>query len=321
MVNENLCPIWGTPAQSYATGGFDGRLVSSARAGYSATYATPTYKITRTAEFQLKSELHPILRSSEVQRGLTNWIVSRHLAGEALPLVTSDIVIQSAAFTSLTYGQRKERLLRLLRDRRFEIGDKLRANEDALLPLLDFTEPHQVTSFFALLTESRILKFVGLGDFEIDVEGLNLLEANSVNSSKVFIAMWFDGSLDVAAAAISTAIRSCKLEPVRIDKVEHADKICDRIIAEIRSSKFVIADFTCGIVKSSNKDFTVPRGGVYYEAGFAQGLGKQVIWTCREDQIKDVHFDTRQYAHIVWKDEEELSTKLETRIRALGLNG
>ena len=37
----------------------------------------------------------------------------------------------------------------------------------------------------------------------------------------------------------------------------------DRIIAQIRASKFVVADFTRN------------RGGVYYEAGFALGLGSQ----------------------------------------------
>ncbi len=32
-------------------------------------------------------------------------------------------------------------------------------------------------------------------------------------------------------------------------------------------------------------DFTGHRGGVYFEAGFAHGLGIPVIWTCREDQL------------------------------------
>ena len=40
---------------------------------------------------------------------------------------------------------------------------------------------------------------------------------------------------------------------------------------QIRKSKFLIADFTG------------QRGGVYYEAGFAYGLGLPVIWTCRKD--------------------------------------
>ncbi len=60
----------------------------------------------------------------------------------------------------------------------------------------------------------------------------------------------------------------------------------DRILARIRESRFVIADLTHN------------RGGVYYEAGFAEGLGIPVIYTCDADCLdpeapkeKRVHFD------------------------------
>jgi hypothetical protein len=46
-------------------------------------------------------------------------------------------------------------------------------------------------------------------------------------------------------------------------------------------------------------DFTGQRGGIYFEAGFAQGLGKQVIWLCREDEVWKVHFETSQCNHII----------------------
>ena len=54
----------------------------------------------------------------------------------------------------------------------------------------------------------------------------------------------------------------------------------------------------------------IARGGVYYEAGFAQGLGLPVIWTCRKDMIDYVHFDTRHCAHIDWEAPDELKDKL-----------
>jgi nucleoside 2-deoxyribosyltransferase/ribosomal protein S27E len=124
-------------------------------------------------------------------------------------------------------------------------------------------------------------------------------------SSKAFVAMWFNDDVENAyETAIKKAVVDAGYEPVRIDKVEHNNKIDDEIIANIRESKFVIADFTGH------------RGGVYFEAGYAMGLGKPVIWTCREDHLKDIHFDTRQYAHIVWDTEEDLYQKLYNRIRA-----
>lgn len=128
-------------------------------------------------------------------------------------------------------------------------------------------------------------------------------------SDQAFVAMWFDDSMSAAyTKGIEKAVEDAGYKPLRIDSVEHNGKIDDRIIAEIRRSRFVVVDFT------SEKD--KPRGGVYYEAGFAQGLGVDVIWTCREDMIEHVHFDTRQFNHITWTDPKDLYTKLKTRIEA-----
>lgn len=83
------------------------------------------------------------------------------------------------------------------------------------------------------------------------------------------------------------------------------EKICDKIQVDIKKSRIVIADVTEN------------NSGVYYEAGFAQGLGIPVIWTCRKDKISEVHFDTRQYNHILWESKEELYEKLKVRIKSL----
>ncbi|MGG1824137.1 hypothetical protein [Bacillus mycoides] len=132
------------------------------------------------------------------------------------------------------------------------------------------------------------------------------LERESVQDSQdAFVAMWFDEKVnDVYDEAISEAIKEAGYNPIRIDKVNHNNKICDEIIVKIKRSKFIIADFTGN------------RGGVYFEAGYAMGLGKPVIWTCHTDHLKDLHFDTRQYSHIVWETKEDLRVQLLNRIKA-----
>ena len=103
---------------------------------------------------------------------------------------------------------------------------------------------------------------------------------------------------------------------MRIDRKEHINKIDDEIIAEIRRSRFLVADFSQGDDGA--------RGGVYFEAGFALGLGIPVIYTCRKSDIDKLHFDTRQYNHIVWETPEDLRTALKNRILAVigeGPNG
>jgi nucleoside 2-deoxyribosyltransferase len=138
---------------------------------------------------------------------------------------------------------------------------------------------------------------------------LGVLDGPNSTSQQAFIAMWFDDSMTEAyEKGIAPAVREAGYEPLRIDGKEHNNKIDDEIIAEIRRSRFVIADFTQGD--------TGARGGVYYEAGFAHGHSIPVIFCCREDVISKVHFDTRQYNHITWKTPEELRERLSQRISA-----
>ena len=72
-------------------------------------------------------------------------------------------------------------------------------------------------------------------------------------------------------------------------------------------------------------DLTGNRGGVYYEAGFAEGLGIPVILTCKENEIDNVHFDLKQKNILIWTDENlktgEFQRKLVARIvEVIGFN-
>lgn len=114
------------------------------------------------------------------------------------------------------------------------------------------------------------------------------------DSEQGFVAMWLDKSMDaVYENGLRPAIEDAGYRAVRIDRELNVDKIDDAILAGIRQSRFVVADFTHG-------DNGV-RGSVYFEVGFARGLRIEVISTCREDQVDSLHFDTRQYYHIAWK--------------------
>lgn len=147
---------------------------------------------------------------------------------------------------------------------------------------------------------------------------LEELETKAVNSEQAFVAMWFDESVDEAyEKGVEPAIIDSGYRPLRIDKKEHNNKIDEEIILEIGRSQFVVCDFTCELVEHKGKLTALPRGGVYYEAGFAQGLRIPVIWMCRADHIKHVHFDTRQFNHLAWKTPEDLRTRLRNRIGAV----
>ena len=137
---------------------------------------------------------------------------------------------------------------------------------------------------------------------------LDALSTESAPSSHMgFCAMWFDDSVKpIWTQAIEPAILSAGYEPIRIDGHQHNNRIDDEIIALIRRSKFVVADFTG------------QRGGVYFEAGYALGHGLPVIWTVRKDDLEEVHFDNRQYNFLLWAESDlgKFKTDLQNRIEA-----
>lgn len=149
-----------------------------------------------------------------------------------------------------------------------------------------------------------------LNNIQITPKGyafLDSLKHTNTLSQIGFCAMWFDTNVTpVWTDAISLAIRDAGYDPKRIDTHQHNNRIDDEIIAMIRRSKFVVADFTG------------QRGGVYFEAGFALGLGLTVIWTCEKSDLEKVHFDNRQYNFLLWEKDKlaEFKEALQNRIEA-----
>lgn len=59
------------------------------------------------------------------------------------------------------------------------------------------------------------------------------------------------------------------------------------------------------------------NNGAYYEAGYALGLGKEVIHICKKSELTSgLHFDVAQVNTIVYDNIEELPAKIVKRIKA-----
>ena len=181
---------------------------------------------------------------------------------------------------------------------------------------LYFQHTYELDFFIRTLEELgyidiKNLTKAGIERVNLTYKGLTKVIENKDNgalSNKCFIAMSFTDNIKINAIreAIRESVEYTKYEVILIDE-KHINSdvtINDAIISEIRKSKFMIADFT------ENKH------GVYFEAGFANGLGKKVIYTCQKDDMKDVHFDTKHYSHIVYENVEELKTRLINKIEA-----
>ncbi|MDP3719865.1 MAG: hypothetical protein Q8T13_19060 [Acidobacteriota bacterium] len=179
-----------------------------------------------------------------------------------------------------------------------------------LAPMIDAANKKEVDFLIGTLGEQGLLvqnEQITGRHYRITARGWNYLRP--VDSGGIagtaFAAMWFDPQMDAPyLQGIVPAIESCGFTVNRVDRTPHNDQITDRIMAGIRSAQFVVADFTG------------QRPSVYYEAGFAQGLGKTVVRTCRDTDFGDLHFDTRQYLHIKWSTVEHLRSALEDHVRA-----
>ncbi len=142
---------------------------------------------------------------------------------------------------------------------------------------------------------------------QITAAGLESLaddDTPATDSEQGFVAMCFADSLAAAYHdGISPALEDLGYRAHRVDDREYEGRIDDEIRGQIEKSRFVVADLT------------QHRGGVYYEAGVAHGLGIPVFFTCHKDDFNDRHFDIRQYNTIVWETPEELKDKLHARIQ------
>jgi hypothetical protein len=133
---------------------------------------------------------------------------------------------------------------------------------------------------------------------------------------KCFVACAF-GKEDVDEMydnAIVPVLNSLQILPLRVDRLDHNEDIDDKIFQLLNESDFCITDLTFA------------RPSAYYEAGYATGSGKPVIYTVRSDhfypKLDDphghlrVHFDLQMKNIIPWKSPTEtFKNKLLIRIR------
>ena len=301
------CVIWGTPAaERQSHWDKDAQIVrGSARAG-------GDYQISWHAEQEIK-------RLNELEKArLTTLLVNSRDQGERCPVITTDTLEEAKKSPPLSVGRRADRLLRYIITTWPHVGKTIALSELSLnttiFAVSESLEPREIRFFLAyFIRKGWVLQSAAEpAEYIITVEGHGHTEsqgARQKKSDQVFVAMWFDESMKEVRDNIAKAIKECGYKARWIDEKPDARKIDDEIIVEINQSIFIVADFTHG------EDG--PRASVYFEAGYAAGQRKEVLYCCRQDCIDGLAFNTRQYAHITWTTPEQLYAGLKTRIPAV----
>jgi len=307
---DDGCQIWkGCEGSSFHTSDFNICVEDSPR-------AAGKYVITREAKLMIEDGLEDSHKAR-----LTTMLIDQRKIGVEWPEVTTVTIEQAKKKPALSVQERANRLLEFISAISKNVGEKVsidsRSKEEyGACAWSESTTTEEILYFINYLCGNNWLQntpYIGMifrGNLTVD--GYKRIEEQiaNIDSSQAFVAMWFDDSMnDVFAEGIIPAIKDAGYQSFRIDQKEHNNKIDDEIIAEIRRSRFIVADFTQGTDGA--------RGGVYYEAGFAHGLGLPVIFTCHRDSVESLHFDTNHYNHIVWDEPADLRDKLKNRILAV----
>lgn len=239
---------------------------------------------------------------------LSGWVFERDREG-SVPELTANVIEYVARRSQPPVSERMDRLLLEAARENKRLGQPTSFEAKHLLAASHSRDERELRWLVDALTDRDLLKMVRPDrSRQITPAGydkIDDLKRRVSPSGKAFVAMSFAEEMEEPFAnGLSKGILDAGFDPVRVDRVEHVERIDDKIIALINESAFVVADFTGH------------RGGVYFEAGYALGRDLPVIWTCKESNMKDLHFDIRQYNTIDWEDPEELARRLTNRIEA-----
>jgi hypothetical protein len=135
------------------------------------------------------------------------------------------------------------------------------------------------------------------------------LQRKTSESRVAFMAMKFGEAVlnRVVTDCFKPAVARTGFELRLLTDNQPAGLIDTQIAVAIRASRFLIADLSHA------------NPGAYWEAGFAHGLGKPVIYTCEKSQFdgNNRHFDTNHHLTIkwAWDDLAAVGEELKARIR------
>ncbi len=118
------------------------------------------------------------------------------------------------------------------------------------------------------------------------------IRSGHISYRKAFMAMKFGNPElnQMLEQIFKPSAKRAGFELVKLDDTPAAGLIDNRMRAAIQAADFVVADLSHDNL------------GAYWEAGYAEGLGKPVIYTCEAAKFRDTktHFDTNHHQTIIW---------------------
>ena len=168
------------------------------------------------------------------------------------------------------------------------------------IPLQDTSAPRRF--------DQAAVKTLDLTDLLLPTDAADLAQPGTANyrPNTAFIMMAIDDSkpeLEDIRTGIKDVFKEFGIEAITANEIEHEEAITDRILAEIDTSEFLIADLTH------------ERPNVYYETGHAHARNKRVILV-RKKGTK-AHFDVAHRNCPEYENATGLKKLLRRRLEAI----
>ncbi len=256
-----------------------------------------------TADFsdRQKAVLGYAIRKSNPEKVWNEASIRKAIEGNYLPSVAeqAENLIFYLGCQQKSAGDRAELLyLKML----FLIGAT--ESHDIMFLIRGLIEENIIVGTLGSQSASIVLTIKGWDRFaqlskgeEASNQGFMAMPFGYENLTRIFYEHW-------KPAAAQTGL---PLE--RLDENPKAGSISNRMRVEIRRSKYLVAELTHN------------NPGAYWEAGFAEGLGKPVIYLCEKSFFDDpqngVHFDVSQRQGVIWGADklDEATEQLKDIIR------
>jgi hypothetical protein len=243
-----------------------------------------------------------VRRTKEIVLHTIEGLKLSPLLGEA---DVADLRVAARRMHSALYFRRYEHWdTEVLHDEGTVLGVKPAGqSEDDIFP--DDAKKHFFSGFEKLMEVSQLLS-----PSEVDLpRAIVSSEARSVRRYRpntAFIMMWIDPAqpqLEDVKNCFKEVFGRFGITAIRSDEIEHQDVITGRILDEISTSEYLVADLTG------------ERPSVYYEVGYAHAIDKRPI-LYRSKGTK-LHFDLSVHNVPEYENITDLRKKLRTRLIAL----
>jgi hypothetical protein len=277
-----------------------------------------SHKCVRCGEFILtnstRSTLEALLLDHPNGRTLLSHVV-RKMQGYEPPTLDPQIIETILTNSSLPSLKEQENNAVLYLGKNSSPGDEIGASFSLLIAVFGCVSFRGLDFMITHLTESGLLNHSRQPSREFlrltmkGWERYEEIQRRNIDSKKAFMAMPFGNQiLDEVYVHFKAATSKTGFDLRRIDERPKAGLIDDRLRVEIATSRFLIAELT-----EENR-------GAYWEAGFAEGLGRPVIYTCEKTHFKQAstHFDTNHHLTVQWEKGkiDDALDELKATIRA-----